>query len=94
MDNRTIAKHLLKHAAGLEAREPNRYRIRAYRRAADSILALDRSVAEIVEREGRQGLELLPGIGAHLSHAIETLVRSGEWPFGTSQRQNAAATRD
>lgn len=78
MENRDIAQHLLRHAAHLEAGYASLYRVRAYRRAAETVLSLDRSVAEIVESDGRAGLEALRGIGSHLSYAIEALVRTGE----------------
>ena len=46
MDNRTIARQLLDWAHSLEAEHANLYRIKAYRRAAETILGLDRSVEE------------------------------------------------
>jgi hypothetical protein len=78
MDNRSIAQRLLEHAIQLESRDANLYRIRAYRQAAGTILDLNQPVAEIVSTRGRRGLEELPGIGSHLSFAIESLVRTGE----------------
>jgi DNA polymerase (family 10) len=79
MDNRTIAERLIEYAHFLEARQTNLYRVRAYRRAAETMLALDRSAVQLVEERGREGLEELPGIGAHLSYTIDGLVRTGEW---------------
>jgi hypothetical protein len=79
MDNQSIAKRLIEYANYLGAREANLYRVRAYRRAADSVLALDRPVSEIVSLDGRRGLEALPGIGRHLSYTLEGLVRTGEF---------------
>lgn len=78
MDNTTIAQHLRDYAEYLEAEDASIYRVRAYRRAAETVLTLDRPIKELVELEGRAGLEALPGIGAHLSYAIESLVRTGE----------------
>jgi hypothetical protein len=78
MDNLTIAKRLLDHAAYLEGQDVNIYRLRAYRQAADTIMSLERPVRDIVELQGRKGLEEFPGIGSHLSFAIESLVRTGE----------------
>src|SRR4051812_3801087 len=79
MDNRTIAERLSNYAQYLEAREANLYRVQAYRRAAETMLGLNRPAAEIVVAEGRDGLEQLPGIGSHLSYTIDTLVRTGEF---------------
>src|SRR5437868_13482939 len=79
MNNQQIAAHLTKYAEYLEAREANLYRVKAYRRAAETILGLDRQVADLVAAEGRAGLEELPGIGSHLSYTLEEMVRTGEF---------------
>jgi hypothetical protein len=79
MDNKKIAERLIEYANYLEACEASLYRVRAYRRAADTVLALDRPVSEILALDGRQGLEALPGIGTHLSYTLEGLVRTGEF---------------
>jgi hypothetical protein len=78
MDNRTIAQRLTEYANFLETDEDNIYRARAYRRAADTILGLNEPAADLLTREGRAGLEELPGIGSHLSFTIDSLVRTGE----------------
>jgi hypothetical protein len=79
MDNRTIAQRLVEYANYLESQEMNVYRVRAYRKAAETVLRLERPLEEIVNREGRAGLEALPGIGSHLSFTLEGLVRTGEF---------------
>lgn len=79
MNNLTIAQHLFDHADEIEGRESNIYKVRAYRKAAQTILALDRPVADLIAEEGRTGLEALPGIGSHLSFTIEMLVQTGEF---------------
>ena len=86
MDNHTIAERLREYANYLESQEMNVYRVRAYRKAAETVLSLDRPLSEIVAQEGRAGLEALPGIGPHLSFTLEGLVRDGEFrtlgPYG------------
>src|ERR671939_271223 len=79
MDNRTIAQKLLEYANYLEGQEMNVYRVRAYRRAAETVMQLGRPLEEVVREEGRAGLEELPGIGSHLSFTLEGLVRDGEF---------------
>lgn len=79
MDNRTIANRLTSHAHMLEQARSSLYRVRAYRRAAETVLGLDEPVAQIVDRDGRKGLQSLDGIGRHLAIAIEQLVRTGEF---------------
>jgi DNA polymerase/3'-5' exonuclease PolX len=78
MDNRAIARQLLEAAHSLEQKHANLYRVQAYRRAAQTILGLDRPVEEIVAHAGRKALKELPGIGVKMSAKIETLVRTGE----------------
>jgi hypothetical protein len=79
MDNATIAQKLVEYANFLEAEEGNVYRVRAYRRAADTVRSLDRPLREVLDSEGRTGLEGLPGIGTHLSYTLETLLQTGEF---------------
>jgi DNA polymerase (family 10) len=74
MDNRSIAQHLIGLAHALEAEGGSLYRVRAYRRAAETILGLDRPLAEIVAESGVAGLRRLPGIGSHLSARLMDLV--------------------
>ena len=79
MDNRTLAQWLTDYAHLLETRPENLYRVRAYRRAAQTVLGLSRQVTDILEHEGRAGLSRLPGIGSHLAYTIDELVRTGEF---------------
>jgi DNA polymerase (family X) len=78
MDNRTIAQQLLSRAHLLEEKHASLYRVQAYRRAAETVLGLERPVEEIVAGAGRKALRQLPGIGPKMSARIETLVRTGE----------------
>ncbi|MBO0698802.1 MAG: hypothetical protein J2P46_10440 [Zavarzinella sp.] len=75
MTNNDVARQLQHHARKLAEKYGNLYRIRAYRRAAHTILGLDRPVAELHKWE----LEVLPGIGDHLALAITHYARTGEW---------------
>ncbi len=70
MDNRTIAEKLNDYARYLEGEESNVYRVRAYRRAAEVVLAQDRPLSEVVAEKGRAALEELPGIGSSLAYTI------------------------
>lgn len=75
MTNSDVARQLQRHARKLAERYGNLYRIRAYRRAAQTVLGLQRPVTELQKWE----LEVLPGIGDHLAKAITNYVRTGEW---------------
>lgn len=79
MDNATIANRLNEYATYLEGEESNVHRVRAYRRAAETVLAQLRPLSEVLGEKGRPGLEALPGIGASLAYTIEGLIRTGEF---------------
>ena len=79
MDNLSLAQRLREHARQLDGQDGNLFRIRAYRRAAQIVLGLDREVTEILAASGARKLQDIPGIGAHLAFTIEHLARTGEF---------------
>jgi len=93
MDNRKIAQKLIDYAHYLEAREANVFRVRAVRRAAETVLGLDQPVADLLIAEGRAGLEELPGIGPRLSSTLEELVRTGELRSMSGDERSDVAQR-
>ena len=58
----------------LAARRANPYRIRAYRKAADSILTLSENLADLA---ARHQLQAIPGIGRDLAEKIEEFLATG-----------------
>ena len=78
--NAEIVHRLEEVAWLLEEQGANVYRIQAYRRAAETLRRLRRSVADIVYAEGIDGLLHLPGIGESLAHSIRELVFTGRLP--------------
>ncbi|MGE0644176.1 MAG: histidinol-phosphatase [Nitrospira sp.] len=58
----------------LSAQRANPYRVRAYRRAADSLLTLDEDVVTLAEANK---LEEIDGIGADLAKKIEEFLATG-----------------
>jgi DNA polymerase/3'-5' exonuclease PolX len=79
MSNRAIVEALLAHARELDVEGGQLYRARAYRRAALAIQWFDRPITELLATEGREALEVVPGIGRHLAYTIATLATTGEW---------------
>jgi DNA polymerase/3'-5' exonuclease PolX len=79
--NQDIAQRLREVAQLLEDQGANRFRVRAYRAAAETIDRLTVSAAEIVQQEGTDGLQSLPGIGVSLARSIHTLVVTGRLPM-------------
>jgi len=51
--------------------------VSAYTRAANTIRRLPRLVSEILDREGIDGLQALPGIGPGIARAVRDLLVRG-----------------
>jgi Holliday junction resolvasome RuvABC DNA-binding subunit len=76
-----VARRLEEVAQLLESQGGNRFRVEAYRRAAETLKHLPRPAAEILHQEGEPGLRKLPGIGDRLARAIATLLITGRLPM-------------
>jgi DNA polymerase (family 10) len=72
--NAEIARVLFQIGALLEMMEVNPYRVRAYRRAALSVLFLPKP---LIEYFGRQQEPPLPGVGETIRSRLEELVNTG-----------------
>jgi len=75
--NQEVAEILERVADLLEAQDANPFRVRAYRGAVTTLREMQRPVREILEQEGAEGLQELPGIGSSLASAIREIVRTG-----------------
>lgn len=73
-DNQQFSAIFRDIAAVLELQGDDPYRIRAYRRAAQTLLSLSEPLRAIARREA---LETLPGIGKTLSKEIQELLETG-----------------
>ncbi len=73
-NNQRLAALFRSMADLLSAQRANPYRVRAYRRAADALLALEEDVATVALR---QGLEEIDGIGEDLSKKIKEFLETG-----------------
>ena len=78
-ENQQIARQLREAADLLQAQGANPFRVGAYRRAAQSIAGLDRSVRQIFDAQGRSGLQAIAGIGSGISSAIAEMLITGGW---------------
>jgi DNA polymerase (family 10) len=72
--NRQLATLFRSMADLLSTQRANPYRVRAYRRAADVLLAAEEDVALIAQRNE---LEKLEGIGKDLAEKIREFLRTG-----------------
>lgn len=75
--NERIARALEEAADLLEAKDSNPFRVRAFRRAAQTVLETSDSIAELTLSVGPAALKRLPGIGEGLAVVIDDFVRSG-----------------
>ena len=72
--NRQVAAIFRSIAERLAVQRANPYRIRAYRKAADTIEVLEEDIADVATRHA---LEELAGIGRDLADKIEEFLRTG-----------------
>jgi Holliday junction resolvasome RuvABC DNA-binding subunit len=79
--NAQVAARLEEVSRILEQQGANRYRVRAYRRAATTLRRLDRGVDEMLRQGGLQALQELPGVGPSLARSIHVLVTAGRLPM-------------
>jgi hypothetical protein len=75
--NQEIADALERVADLLEAQDANRYRVRAYRTAADTIRRHDTPLADILAEGGIDALDALPTIGPTIASHVAELVKRG-----------------
>jgi len=80
-ENRKAARQLAAVAALLEEQGADRFRVLAYRRAADQLARTERSARSIIEAEGLAGLEALPAIGPSIARGLRDLIRTGRLPL-------------
>ena len=78
-ENQQIAAQLREAGDLLQAQGANPFRVGAYRKAADTLARLDRPLRGIFERDGRDGLEALPNVGAGIAGAIAEMLVTGAW---------------
>src|SRR6478609_6038703 len=71
--NARIADLLRRYAALLALERADRFKLKAYRRAAETIEALSDRVADLVARD--EDLTDLPGIGRAINEIIQEIVR-------------------
>ena len=63
----------------LEQQNANPFRIRAYRRAADTLSTLEDDIGQMLERKGQEGLIALPNIGKGIAASIAEMAATGRW---------------
>lgn len=61
----------------LEVQEANRFRIQAYREAAQTLRTTDKTIATLVDEGGQEALEALPDIGEGIASILIAYVHTG-----------------
>jgi len=75
--NTQIADRLLQAADILAAQGADPFRIAAYRKAAESVLASTVYLGTIAEQGGRRALGAIPGVGVSIAGAIAEMLTTG-----------------
>jgi DNA polymerase (family X) len=75
--NESAASIFDRIAVLLAAQGADVHRVRAYRRGAEALRALDRDAAELIHEGGERALVQVPAIGERLAAAIAEIARSG-----------------
>jgi predicted flap endonuclease-1-like 5' DNA nuclease len=91
--NGAIAAQLEETADLLGRQGANEFRVRAYRRGAETVRAMTPSAARVWADRGRSGLTELPGIGDSLAQAIEQTLTTGRMPILERLRNDSAPSR-
>jgi hypothetical protein len=78
-ENQAIADLLAEMAALLRAQESTPFRAAAYQKACEQIRHLDRGLRTILQVEGIQGLDQIPGVGRGIASAIAEILATGRW---------------
>jgi len=81
MHNLQIARRLEEVASVLEEQRANPFRVRAYRRAAETVRRLSRPLIEVWREGGDEALRELPGIGDRLAVSLRMLATTGRLPM-------------
>jgi len=64
----------------IQSQDGGAFRVNAYRKAADAVVALDRDLGEIAAG-GVEALQAIPGVGPSIAGAIAEMLRTGRWGF-------------
>jgi len=77
MTNEEIAERFARLALLLEIRGDDPYRIRSYKRAAETIRDWPTPLEQIAREKGEAGLQEIPGIGRAISAKIMEIIERG-----------------
>ncbi len=93
LTNKDIAK-VLSHIAFYLEMQDDRFRIRAYEHAAETLYALTEEAADIYAHGGIAALEDIPGVGESIAEKIEELLKTGKLRYYDQLAQKIPITID
>jgi DNA polymerase (family 10) len=77
MTNEELARRFGRLALLMEIRGDDKFRVRSYRNAAETLETWPSAVEQIAREEGLKGLQALPGVGKAISGKIVELLERG-----------------
>lgn len=77
--NEAVAACFDQAADLLSQQGANAFRVRAYRRGAETVRHLETDLREVLERGGEKALVALPSIGKGMASAIREMAKAGRW---------------
>jgi len=77
--NRDVAAWLRDAADILEQQGANPFRVRAYRRAAETVAHLGEELSALMQRGELAALVALPGVGRGIATVIAEILAIGRW---------------
>ena len=92
MNNEDIARRFVRLALLMEIRGDDKFRVRSYRNAAETLETWPSSVARIAREEGQKGLQTLPGVGKAISGKIVELLARGTFDAWERLKQETPET--
>jgi DNA polymerase (family 10) len=92
MTNEEIARRFERLALLMEIRGDDRFRVRSYRNAAETLETWPTSVASIAREEGQKGLQTLPGVGKAISAKIVELLERGTFDAWERMKEETSET--
>lgn len=81
MTNAQIAAVFERIADILSLQDENPFRIRAYQRAAMTLVSMSGNIEDIYRQKGKDGLNAIPGIGTDLAQKMEELIKTGKLAY-------------
>ncbi len=86
MINHKIAKIFYEIAVYLEMDDVP-FKPQAYKKVASSLEGLSQDVGDIYKKGGREALEKIPGVGAHIAEKMEEFIKTGTFGYYTKLKK-------